>query len=60
MLCDELKAKNKVLLFQPEVCWLSKGIKLGHIYEMKEEAALFLEYGEKEQLLEVFHKCGQH
>jgi hypothetical protein len=52
MLCNELEAKNKVLLFQTAACWLSKGIKLGHLSEMKEEAALFLEYWEREQMLE--------
>jgi hypothetical protein len=53
MLC-ELEAKNKILLFQTLVCWLSKGIKLGHLWEIKREAALFIEYGRKEQLLEAF------
>lgn len=53
MLC-ELEAKNKILLFQTQVCWLSKGIKLGHLWEIKREAALFIEYGRKEQLLEAF------
>jgi hypothetical protein len=48
MLCDDLETKHKILLFNTEVHWLSKGNMLRHIFEMKEEVALYLEYGEKE------------
>jgi hypothetical protein len=53
MLCDDLEAKCKILIFCTEVHWLSKGDILCSLCELKEEVALFLECGANEQLLEV-------
>jgi hypothetical protein len=55
LLCEDLRADDKVLLFHTEVRWLSKGNMLGRIYElMKAVALFFLEYQGKGQLLQAF------
>jgi hypothetical protein len=53
LLCEDLRAYHEVLLFDTEVRWLSKGNKLGRIYDLKEEVALFLECQGRDQLVQV-------
>jgi hypothetical protein len=54
LLCEDLRAHHKVLLFHTELRWLSKGNILGRICELKEVVTLFLEYQGKDQLLQAF------
>jgi hypothetical protein len=54
LLCEDLRADHKVLLFHSEIRCLSKGNMLGGIYELKEAVALFLEYQGKHRLLQAF------
>jgi hypothetical protein len=55
LLCEDLTADHKVLLFHTEVRWLSKGNMLGRIHELKEAVTLFLEHQGKDQLLQTFN-----
>lgn len=50
-LCSDLNAEHEVLLFHTEVRWLSKGLMLQRLYELKEELKEFLETSDKLDLL---------
>ena len=46
---------HEILLFHTAVRWLSKGNVLNHIFEMKDEIKLFLEFKSKEKFLSYFN-----
>ncbi|CAH1964559.1 unnamed protein product [Acanthoscelides obtectus] len=54
LLCEDLNSDHKVLLFNTEVSWLSKGNMLARLYELEEEGILFLEFKEKHYFLTMF------
>lgn len=55
LLCEDLDSDDKVLLFHTQVRWLSKGNMLARLYELKEEVTLFLEFKERNDLLQMFN-----
>jgi hypothetical protein len=54
LLCEDLRANHKVVLFHTEVRWLTKGNMLGQIYDLKEAVTLFLDCQGKDQMLQAF------
>lgn len=56
VLCDDLLADHKTLLFHTEVRWLSKGNMLDRLYELKSEVEVFLMAQNKNNLHEEFVK----
>ena len=50
-LCKDMDSNHETLLFHTSVRWLSKGIMLACVYEMRDELKLFLEAHGKQDLL---------
>jgi hypothetical protein len=51
-ICDEMGAQFKSLLFYCNSRWLSRGNVVVHVYDLREELALFLE--ENQEIAEYF------
>ena len=54
-LCKDMNATHETLLFHTAMCWLSKGNVLNHVFEMKDEIKLFLEFKNKDEILSYFY-----
>ena len=57
-LCKDMDADHAALLYQTQVCWLSKGNMLSHIFELREEVKLFSVAKQKHDLLLAFGGDG--
>ena len=57
-LCKDMDADHTALLYQTQVCWLSKGNMLSRIFELREEVKLFLVAKQKHDLLLAFGGDG--
>ena len=55
-LCKDMDANHTALLYHTQVCWLSKGNMLSHIFELREEVKLFLVAKQKNNLLLAFNR----
>ena len=57
-LCKDMDADHTALLYQTQVCWLSKRNMLSRIFELREEVKLFLVAKQKHDLLLAFGGDG--
>lgn len=53
LLCEDLDSDHRILLFHTEVRWSSKGNMLARLCGLKEEDTLFLDFKEKNDLLQM-------
>ena len=58
LLCQDMESEHAALFFHTNVRWLSKGNMLKRLYELKEEAAVFLDLRKKRNLLGKFQSQG--
>ena len=56
--CQDMDADHTALLYQTQVCWLSKGNMLSRIFELREEVKLFLVAKQKHDRLLAFGGDG--
>ena len=57
-LCKDMDADHTELLYQTQICWLSKGNMLSRIFELREEVKWFLVAKQKHDLLLAFGGDG--